>query len=270
MTTSLNHPESTSYGHPDPHKWSSIAIGVLFVLMLPVLGVILVMVQQPQPTPPSLIAASALVSAGDLKSPGETVYMRTCLACHGATADGVPNLGKPLRNSAYVQENDDSVLFDMIANGRLPDDPANTTGIPMPARGAQNISDDEINEVITYLRSLQDPSQPMASVEAWIIERPAAQASSYDGPGRDLFVSMCSACHGANGEGMEGLGKTFVGSEFVKATTNKGLMTMVKMGRPIWDAANTTGIDMPPKGGNPAMNDEDLAAIITYIKSLNP
>ena len=47
------------------------------------------------------------------------------------------------------------------------------------------------------------------------------------------------------------------------------LLTFIKTGRPIWDAENTTGIDMPPKGGNPALNDDDIVAIIAYIRSLS-
>lgn len=57
-------------------------------------------------------------------------------------------------------------------------------------------------------------------------------------------------------------------SEFVSGLSDQELLTFVKMGRPIWDAANTTGIDMPPKGGNPALTDDQLLNIIVYIRSL--
>jgi disulfide bond formation protein DsbB len=99
----------------------------------------------------------------------------------------------------------------------------------------------------------------------------AAPASAYDpalvSQGQSLFV-LCSACHGPDARGVPNLGKNLVESEFVRSLSDTELANFVKMGRPIWDPANTTGLDMPPKGGNPAMTDEELMAIIAYIRSL--
>ena len=44
--------------------------------------------------------------------------------------------------------------------------------------------------------------------------------------------------------------------------------TNLKTGRSTSDPANTTGVDMPPKGGNPALTDQDLLDIIAYIRTL--
>ena len=71
-----------------------------------------------------------------------------------------------------------------------------------------------------------------------------------------MFVAICSGCHGPSDKGMDGLDKRFTTSAFIKGSTDKEINMLVKMGRPFWDAANTTGVDMPPKGGNPAMSDE--------------
>ena len=98
--------------------------------------------------------------------------------------------------------------------------------------------------------------------------RPSYRAN-LAGVGHDAFVASCSACHGAAGEGVAGLGKALAGSPFVREKTDAELMTFVKTGRPIWDPENTTGIDMPAKGGNPALTDDDLFAIVAYIRSLN-
>ena len=256
----------------DPNKVTNMAyLAVLMVTLPVIIGIVMFLSPGTHPKPDlSLVVAQA--NQAPTLSPGETVYQNTCKVCHGADANGIVGLGKPLRNSAYIQESDDAELFRNIAEGRMPDDPLNTTGVAMPARGSQSITDEQINDVMVYLRSIQDPSQPTASIEAWIKAPPAEGSETevaFDGPGRDLFVSMCSACHGPNGEGMEGLGKPFVTSQFIKDSTDKEVMTMVKMGRPIWDAANTTGVDMPPKGGNPSLSDEDLAEIIKYIRSID-
>ncbi len=250
----------------------SILVGVLFLATLPVIvGVVIACGPSSSTTTRGVLHPSAMGDAAPQLPAGEQVYVDSCMLCHGAEGVGTVGLGKPLVNTAYMRENSDDALFAVIANGRLPDDPANTSGAVMPARGAKQLSDEQIHDVIGYIRGLADPSQPVVSIDAWVIERVAAPTSSaaVSSVGRDLYVSSCSSCHGANGEGMEGLGKAFVGSDFVASKTDKELMTMIKMGRPIWDAENTTGIDMPPKGGNPALSDDELADIITFLRAIS-
>ncbi|MBL8157315.1 MAG: cytochrome c [Anaerolineae bacterium] len=85
--------------------------------------------------------------------------------------------------------------------------------------------------------------------------------------GQQLFA-LCSACHGPDARGLPNLGKDLVTSEFIAGLSDDDLMNFIKTGRPIWDPLNTTGIDMPPKGGNPAMTDADISAVIAYVRSL--
>ena len=78
----------------------------------------------------------------------------------------------------------------------------------------------------------------------------------------------CASCHGADGTGVTGLGKNLVGSEFMTSISDSDLATLIKTGRPTSDPANTTGVDMPPKGGNPALNDEKIDGLVAYIRSI--
>lgn len=87
--------------------------------------------------------------------------------------------------------------------------------------------------------------------------------------GQELFVSTCSACHGPEGEGIEGLGKDLTESEFVAGLSDAELLDFVKTGRPASHPDNTTGIEMPPKGGNPALTDDQILDIIAYIREIN-
>jgi mono/diheme cytochrome c family protein len=86
--------------------------------------------------------------------------------------------------------------------------------------------------------------------------------------GETKYNEVCIACHGAGGIGVQGLGKPFTSSEFVHDSNDQDLLTFVKTGRPISDPANTTGVDMPPKGGNPALSDEQILDVIAYIRTL--
>jgi mono/diheme cytochrome c family protein len=85
--------------------------------------------------------------------------------------------------------------------------------------------------------------------------------------GKDLF-STCATCHGLEAEGVKGLGKTLKGNDFVKSSSTAELVAMINAGRPADDPKNTTGILMPPKGGNAGLTDEDVAHIVAYLKSI--
>ena len=86
--------------------------------------------------------------------------------------------------------------------------------------------------------------------------------------GKTGYDSTCIACHGADAKGMPGLGKDLTTSEFVKSKTDADMVAFVKIGRPASDPANTQGVDMPPKGGNPALTDQDILDIVAYVRSL--
>jgi cytochrome c5 len=96
-----------------------------------------------------------------------------------------------------------------------------------------------------------------------------ADATSPINEGERLFQMTCISCHGQDARGIVGLGKDLVDSEFVNTTDDSALMMFLKTGRPIWDPANTTGVEMPARGGNPALTDDQLLAIVGYMRSLN-
>ena len=101
-------------------------------------------------------------------------------------------------------------------------------------------------------------------------EKAPAQVSAGDpATGQTLFISTCSACHGPAGEGVPGLGKDMTTSEFIGGKTDTDLISFIKAGRDPSDPLNTTGVAMPPKGGNPVLNDEDLQHIVAYIRSIH-
>ncbi len=99
-----------------------------------------------------------------------------------------------------------------------------------------------------------------------------AQSSSAQGDpteGKEMFVQSCSACHGPEGKGVEGLGTNMTASEFIAGKSDAELIEFIKQGRDPGDPLNTTGVAMPPKGGNPALSDEDLQDIVAYIRAIH-
>lgn len=87
--------------------------------------------------------------------------------------------------------------------------------------------------------------------------------------GKKLFEGTCSACHGPEGEGVPGLGKDMTSSEFIAGKTDDELVAFIKVGRDPSDQLNTTGVAMPPKGGNPAFSDEDLYNVVAFIRTIH-
>lgn len=87
--------------------------------------------------------------------------------------------------------------------------------------------------------------------------------------GERAYQEVCAACHGADGHGLPGLGKDLVTpSDWFKEQDDESLVQFLKVGRPAFDPLNTTKVDMPPRGGNPALTDDDLMAIVLYLRSL--
>jgi len=87
--------------------------------------------------------------------------------------------------------------------------------------------------------------------------------------GEIVYRGTCRSCHGSKLEGVSGLGKPLAPSGFVVVNTEEELAAFIKVGRPARDPINTTGVDMPRKGGNRSLDDQDLRDVAAYIKSLN-
>lgn len=86
--------------------------------------------------------------------------------------------------------------------------------------------------------------------------------------GRKDFVGTCATCHGEDGRGKPKLGKDLHANEFTRGLSDEELVEFLKKGRPAWDPLNERGVDMPPRGGNPALSDADLAEIVAYLRTL--
>ncbi len=86
--------------------------------------------------------------------------------------------------------------------------------------------------------------------------------------GQTKYQGTCSACHGPDAKGIQGLGKDLTTSEFAKGLPDAEVILFITKGRDPSDPANTTGVQMPPRGGNPALKDQDLADIVAYVRTL--
>lgn len=114
-------------------------------------------------------AAATPAGAGDAKK-GRQGWDSTCRSCHGAVGEGVEGQGMDIQSSAFVQDRDDNELLAYIKKGRLATDPNSVTGILMPPKGGNPLlKDQDLLDIIAYLRTLQvpiaDASEPAAEDE---------------------------------------------------------------------------------------------------------
>lgn len=218
---------------------------------------------------------------------GKQLFGATCASCHGMSGLGVANLGKNLVISRWMKAQSDLQLVEFIKRGRGVEDPLNTTKVPMPPRGGNAaFTDVHITQITAYLRGLQDPRRvpailptpaplvlPAALPTGPMASLPGIDDSEYDASsireGQKLFMASCVSCHGPDARGIAKLGKDLVKSPFFNATDDEKMLAFMKSGRPASDPANTTKVDMPPKGGNPALSEEGLGSIIAYLRYMH-
>lgn len=86
--------------------------------------------------------------------------------------------------------------------------------------------------------------------------------------GKELFNGTCASCHGTDGKDPS-VGKDITASAWIADATDAEVIALITNGRSTSDPENTTGVDMPVKGGNPSLTEENIADIAAYVRSIN-
>lgn len=87
--------------------------------------------------------------------------------------------------------------------------------------------------------------------------------------GKVTFDRVCATCHGRDARGLPRLGKDLHDNQFTRGLGDAELVEFLKTGRPAYHPLNETGVDMPPKGGDPTITDEDLQNVVAYLRTLS-
>ena len=97
----------------------------------------------------------------------------------------------------------------------------------------------------------------------------SATAGDLVAEGLAVYEGSCLSCHAEGGVGVEGLGRPLTNSDFVRGLSDAERVTFIEVGRDSSDPENTSGIAMPALGGNPALTQADLEAVVAYLRTLN-
>lgn len=86
--------------------------------------------------------------------------------------------------------------------------------------------------------------------------------------GEKHFAESCAVCHGPDAAGAVNLGPSLVESDVILNTSEAEALAFIRQGVMLTDPSNTTGLVMPPSGGRPDYSDDEILAIIAYLRSL--
>ncbi len=80
--------------------------------------------------------------------------------------------------------------------------------------------------------------------------------------GEKVYAQTCIACHGANGKGMIPGVSDLTAADGPLVKSDDVLIASIR------DGLTTPGkpLSMPPKGGNPSLSDEDIQAVLAYVR----
>ena len=82
--------------------------------------------------------------------------------------------------------------------------------------------------------------------------------------GAQIYNTLCGACHGPDGKGLNGL-PPLVGSEWPKGAPARSIKIVLNgLTGPVEVAGKSYAIDMPPQGA--VLSDEKIAAVLTYVR----
>ncbi len=170
------------------------------------------------------------------------VYSTTCALCHGAEGEGL--IGPALRNTAL----DEKTLTKTISRG--------VPGTAMVAWAREDdgpLKDHQIKELVIFILDWADASaeEPAGTPQ----ETPDTETQT----GAELFSGNCAPCHGADRNGVSGLGPALI-------PTRLSELSDAEIKETILDGR--TGTLMPPFGDK--LSPEEIDVLLQFIKYTSP
>ncbi len=175
---------------------------------------------------------------------GRDLYLRYCALCHGEEAQGYLADNAPaLGNESFLRVVPDELLRRAISEGH-PGTPmaafSNTLGGPM--------SPDEIDQVVTYLRSLGPTPIDVSRTRVLGDAR----------RGATVYANSCASCHGERGEGVNA--PTLAHPVFQSSASAGFLRETISRGR--------EGTPMP--SFQATLSSQEIDDVVAFVRGLAP
>jgi mono/diheme cytochrome c family protein len=204
---------------------------------------------------------------------------QACINCHGPDGEGgtaTPDFLDPVTQQTVVYRApplnnvftrwDEEVIKFTIERGR--------PGTPMPAWGVAfggSMTDQMINDVINWLRTLPDNSQAPEISEECGDPDPVGGENTLQ-CGKEIFEARCAVCHGPEGQGKESepyyQGMALWQGDVAALPKSQHLLTVINGRRfsfmPNFSESPAQGIPIPPY----PLSDSQINAVVEYERSL--
>lgn len=180
---------------------------------------------------------------------GEKLFSATCVACHGAAAEGNPAFSAPAlagQSAAYLQRQ-----LGHFRGGQRGAQAGDSGGAQMAPMAKVLADDAAVQDVAAYLAGLPVP------VVASSLQGDAAQ-------GAKLYQSKCGACHGGQAEGNPAFSAprlTAVGDRYLQTQVEH-----FRSGLRGYDPADRYGKQMKLMAGT--VSEAELLDILAHLNSL--
>lgn len=152
---------------------------------------------------------------------GQELFANNCTSCHGDFGEGGINPARPndtiapISSAEYLQTRDDATLRAIIAQGQ-----PNFGMSPFGSTYGGPLDDEEIDAIITYMRSWEDNPPVELPIEV--------AGSTLALSGREIYRDLCAQCHGLNGEG--NIGPALATQDFREDNTEEEIFTTINEG----------------------------------------
>ena len=178
------------------------------------------------------------------------LYGANCAGCHGEQGRGGAAIG--LAEPVYLAIADDASIRKVIAEG------VGGTAMPAFAQSAGGmLTDAQVDAITSGIRSWARPGALAGATP------PPRVATSAGDPsrGREVYVTYCASCHGAQGEGGP-KGSAITNDSFLALVSDQGLRTVIITGRPDLGAPDWRG-NLP---GRP-ISDQEITDVVAWLGS---
>jgi mono/diheme cytochrome c family protein len=185
--------------------------------------------------------------AGD----GATLFGTFCTGCHGGNGVGRRSPGMPsfpaIASPDLLSRVSDDFLIENVTKGR--------PGRRMPGWGelTGGLKPDEIKKVVGYLRRIGVSYQPDGKAARWVNADP--------NQGKKIFASVCSGCHGTQGQGNEG--PALNNKVLLSTATDSYLVKTIGQGR---SGTAMQGF-LEPHPARPTLNEAEIESVVAFLRT---
>ena len=122
----------------------------------------------------------------------------------------------------------------------------------------------EARNILAFIQASNVPTGAGTSPsEALILPQNVADISQADeAAGADIYQQTCVACHGTDGKGLLPGVADFAAATGPLTKSNQALFQSIRNGF----QSEGSALAMPARGGNPNLSDDDILAVIAYLR----